>query len=243
MPLQFEKPSNKLANELREVSLKSDILKNYISSINNLSDEFPKNALLLLCSALKDLPHGTSEGCISTLITSHVRIAAIRTQFVHHAEANQPPNISSHNGYGEAIPPLLRGEDLDRHLSDLYSSIGSAIEQYKLESGDEITEPLEPVFRKSENFSKFDKNIGSLRQSEAQLRRAHAQISTADVNNADIENIVRVVKDANIQTVSGRAESEMPDPRHSLILRLSDALRKTGTALVFIGSNIKRISI
>jgi Leucine-rich repeat (LRR) protein len=223
MPLKFERPSSVYMRELEEVARDADSLADFIAKANLLPNDFPAEAISVLCVGLASLPLGTAEGSIGILTHAESRLKSWRYAFLKHAqvEGELPQNETD-----EPIP--RRGERLDDALKELLASVGTAIECYKLEAGEDIETDTAPEndllididFGREEALDSVDAMGKTALDLRDQITRAYAP------NDDALDTPKRILTDVDNQAKAGRSELLLPLPRPKYL----DKLRLMGAA-------------
>ncbi len=126
MPLDYSKPEEDLARDLREVARDAQALIVTLQKLVNLviPAEFPKNELIDIATTLVELPAGTAEGCRSKLDYARDRLPAIRDEHIQSEELETP------GGDPDSLPPLQRAGQVDQALTRLIGSVSTARAKY-----------------------------------------------------------------------------------------------------------------
>jgi hypothetical protein len=166
-----------------------------------------------------------------------------------HASARLPAFRNEHLGHGpesdldgRANPEqVLRGEELDTRISMLYVAVGSALEQWKKETGTEI-EPIldaESAIPPETDIGRVEA-ISSARQAETQIGKARDEIREADLlQRPEVDRLDRLAVDAENQIKTGRSEVSLEQPRPTLLEKAGKALDATANAMIFVGKTLK----
>lgn len=231
MPLKFEKPSTAYMAELKEVAKSAGELCSHISKANTLPQGFPKEQVDTLCAALQALPDGTAEGSITTLEVGHQRLMGLRRTYILTGDARVSKD--------DDLPPSFRGETIDQLMSGLYTAIGTAIDHYKLEAGEEPETDTTPEPEITPEPGALDEAIGELTAAEQELHEQTDALAKIEIENTDFENYRRSVQDGETITKASRTELEMSNPRPSLLNKAQSGLGKTAKATEKLGEVIK----
>jgi hypothetical protein len=110
MPLLYEKPDARFMRELQEVADDASALATELNQANALPSDFPRDELLEIAAALRDLPLGTAQGTKFSLEYARSRLPTVRREHTV-AEAHAPPMDKS-----GPTAPVFRGEQIDQRL-------------------------------------------------------------------------------------------------------------------------------
>jgi hypothetical protein len=233
MENELGKPSPAYLRELKEVAHAANALSSHLVKANILPSGFPIEPVSTLCAALVLLPHGTSEGSVPVLIHARERVPALRRGYVL-SEPEEGEKREHHD-----IPPVFRGEELDRRLNELYAAVGTALDHYKAETRTEIepdAEPDAPVPALPEFGLK--ETVNDIRDAEAEIEGIKTKLLEGSASR-------RGLSDIDSQLKAGRSEASMPAPKPALLTRMGKALRQTPDALEKAGywmSSVKDLS-
>ena len=150
--------------ELKEVAASAAELQDFLGKANVLPAGFPKAPVDTLCEALQALPDGTAEGSITTLEVGHQRLMGLRRTYILTRGGTITPED------GDAPPPSFRGETIDTLMTGLYAAIGTAIDQYKLEAGEEPETDTSPEIEVTPEAGALDNAISEMRTAREELR-------------------------------------------------------------------------
>ena len=123
MPLRHQAPNPALMRELEQVSADAAAVLEALGSVNALPEDFPEQEIRDLCLSLRDLKHGTDEGCRSQLESARNRIPKWRRIHFHvegEAEADS-----------DDVVRLYRDMHLDQRLGRLLISAETALDEYR----------------------------------------------------------------------------------------------------------------
>ncbi len=135
MPLKYEKPSESLLSELKEVKADALNLVEALQSENRpLPNTFPRKQLISYAEVMSELVDGTAEGCREPLIFARNELTRIRRKNI--LNTDQADEADSNLGY-DAPPPIRRGDNLDRALRTLISSVSTALDEYRAQASEE----------------------------------------------------------------------------------------------------------
>jgi internalin A len=229
--LDFKKPSLSLMRELEEVAVKAQSLAEYLQSANNLFLNFPRSQLKDICLSLMNLPSGTDEGCREPLAYARKRLPAIRREYV-----------SSQLGADDEDPPrVLRGEWLDQQLKDLLASVTTALDQYQVESGDDIPDAVDREI--SVDPSQVGGRFDAVKKSqvlEGNLNAVGVTIGEVkQLTSENAEKLQRQFKDVENQNRLARAELQMSNVRISWYEPIVEQLRRMPDIIVRTGRAIQ----
>lgn len=134
MPLNYDKPDQRLLRELQVVADHARELKRVLETAANIKfpDEFPFEEIELLTKTLMGLPDGTAEGSKEILDYGRARFAHIGGRFIKHGDEAEGEADE------DAPPGLERGMAVDRAIRELLSSISYAQAEYSEQSGEAI---------------------------------------------------------------------------------------------------------
>jgi Leucine-rich repeat (LRR) protein len=223
MDIELGKPSPAYLRELKEVAEAASALSLHLVKANILPRDFPVEPVSTLCTALMLLPHGTSEGSVPVLIHARERVPALRREYV----LSEPEEGEKREH--RDIPPVFRGEELDRRLNELYAAVGTALDHYKAETRTEIEPDAErdaSVLARPE-FG-LDKTVKEIREAEAEIDGFKKSLPENSAGQ-------RGLSDIDSQLKAGRSEASMPSPKPALLTRIGKALRQTPEALERFG--------
>lgn len=227
------KPSPAYLRELREVAKAANALSSHLETANILPRDFPIEPVSTLCAALTLLPHGTSDGSVPVLIHARERVPALRREYVL-SEPEEGEEREHHE-----IPPVFRGEELDRRLNELYAAVGTALDHYKAETRTEI----EPDAERDAPVPALPEF--SLDETVRDILRAEMDVAAFKKKVAEDSAARRGIVAADSQLKAGRSEATMPAPKPALLGRIGKVLQKTPEALETAGywmSAVKDIS-
>jgi hypothetical protein len=224
MPLRHERPSREYMRELRAVARGAEALRNHLPKINLLPDGFPLAQVEDFCAALVGLPNGTAEGSIAPLRAADSELNRIRQRF-----------IPAHDGEDDDSPaPLVeRDGDLDLRLGALLLAVRSAIERYKVESGEELEtdvsadRPSNPAAAAAGTSA-----IEAIDEAQDQIASADGLCEALDDEAlAAIETEYRLVADAGTQLGVTKASLETESPRVTVLGWLHDGMEGSAREL------------
>lgn len=228
--MKYSKPSTEYLLELDQVASAADRLKDFLAdNPNMLPLGFPTGSVLTLCVALSQLPRGSVEGSVILLETGREQYPNIRRNFIP-----QEPDGSE---VDPEIPPVFRGGDLDKMINDLYVAIGTAIDEYKSEYGDDFEDGIskdQPIERRSE-FGLEDSSDKTKRAEEA-IEELNDQLATRDQKKSEEEaRFNRALVDTDSELKAARATASMPHPKPNLLSRLGTVISKAPEGLIATG--------
>jgi len=139
MQLGYGKPNRKLLRELRQVRADADAVIRALTEINLLPDDFPKAGLEDLCKSLTGLADGTAENCRPVLEYARNRVPQIRRENFLLEDDGEEDDEDEHDekdarAAGGGEPRLSRGMVLDGRLSVLFASVGTALDEYRVQA-------------------------------------------------------------------------------------------------------------
>lgn len=226
--MAFTKPSKRYEIELQQVADASDdLLEFFADSPNMLPNGFPSEAVMTLCSALKQLPMGSVEGSVPVLEAGREQCPTIRRNYIPPEPKDDDPD------HDPDAPPVFRGGNLDKLINNLYVTIGTAIDAYKEEHGVGFQESIEldpPVKAQPEFVLKAA--IDNARAAELELARF--QLENSD-ELAQKEELRRGLVDVDNDLKVGRSTALMPQPKPNLLSRIGYIISKAPEALQAIG--------
>jgi hypothetical protein len=140
MPLEYSRPPSALALELEDVAKRSRELTEALRQINTPPDGFPKASVEEIANVLCALPSGTAEGCRTPLEYARLRLASIRREYMAKECA-------------DSLNPFARGSELDQKFANLYTAVGTALDEYRALAAlpTEVPETPEPTVAAPEN--------------------------------------------------------------------------------------------
>lgn len=224
MPLKHQRPSHKYMRELKAVARAAGGLNGHLSKVNLLPDDFPIEQVENFCAALVGLPKGTAEGSIGPLRAADSELNRVRQKFI--------PAHDEETGDDEPLVP--RGSDFDLRLVNLMAAIRAAIEQYKLESGDEfdtdVTADQAPDEKAEDAIAAA---IGATDQTSQQAAELKTEIDEFDNDQFDKEFAVEIMlaSDLGVQAKSSKASLQTKSPRQTVIDWLADSVENTAAQL------------
>jgi Leucine-rich repeat (LRR) protein len=221
MRLQYIRPNESLARELREVARDASALIDVLTKDLNvpLPSTFPKSQLLDIGRSLAELPHGTAAGCRPLLQYARDSLPAIRRAFLLSEEVDLPTASS------DVPPPVTRGTFIDRHLRDLIASVTTALDEYQRQAG-ELLEDSSPEHPVSASANETADAIARSTSLEHKLEGARNIISgVTKPESVKADNLKRQLSDAAGLNRLARAELGMPKIILGWYRRILDALR------------------
>lgn len=201
MALGYEKPNDDLLAELESVAEDARALVEYLKAPNTLPNDFPQEALIAIGQSLISLPEGTAEGCRRTLEYASNRLPAIRRQNFQKEDPVSGPTQENEE------PPLVRGMSLDQLVSDLYASVGTALDEYR----DQVREHFDDTVQAEPTGLVDDVSaseaIATSRKLEDEVTATVADISAnAIAGSRNIDRLTRRLSDATSLMRAVRAE-------------------------------------
>jgi Leucine-rich repeat (LRR) protein len=220
MPLPYSAPPPDLAVELSEVRADASALVDFFRQLNTpLPENFPKNAVLEIANALRELPDGTARGCLRPLSESQSQLAAVRSQHILHEDLGSVDQ-------NENSPSPLRGEPIDQRLRNLMSSVSTALQTANRLAAEE----WEPESPEAGTSPPSDDSTNSLvRQSvETQKELEHERRefdALRKEGSSQADTLRRRLTDALILNWLGRGELRMPQIVAARLRRIASTLR------------------
>lgn len=210
MPLSHERPSRNYMRELKAVARAASDLADHLGKVNLLPNGFPIEQVEGFCSALISLPHGTAEGSIAPLRAADSELNRVRQHYIPAYDDDED----------EKEPLVSRGDDFDQRLVGLMAAIRAAIEQYKLESGEEldtdITPDLADVEKANDAITAALEATTKAGTDIKQIDQAIADFDTEQLEHIELE--IMLASDAGVQVRSAEAalKTEKPRPTESV---------------------------
>lgn len=228
----FTKPSKNYTAELRQVADFADDLYGFLADQPNmLPIGFPSDAVITLCSALRQLPDGSVEGSVPILEAGLEQCPTIRRNYIPVEVEPTDPD------YDPDAPPVYRGGELDVLINDLYVAIGTAIDAFKDEYGPGFRDGIEidtPVQAQPEFV--LDAAINNARSAEIQI--AGFRADNSDILEDEGE-LLRGLIDTDSELKVARSTASMPAPKPNLLSRLGEYLSKAPEALRTVGRSAR----
>ena len=226
--MAFTKPSKSYSVELRQVSEFADELYGFLADQPNmLPIGFPSDAVITLCSALRQLPDGSVEGSVPILEAGLEQCPTIRRNYIPvEAELEDA-------GFNPDAPPVYRGGELDVLINDLFVAIGTAIDAFKDEYGPGFKDGIEidsPVRAQPEFV--LDAAINNARSAEIGIADFRAENSG---ELEDEEELLRGLIDTDSELKVARSTASMPAPKPNLLSRLGEYISRAPDALRIVG--------
>lgn len=160
-------PNEALLRELQQVAEDANSTLVSISKANQVSEGFPKDSLQDLCVSLAGLSAGTDGNCRPILEYARSKIPAIRRENFRHDDPMQD---------GNAEDSLTRGLGIDRELAALLLSVGTALEEYRAQSQEHISDEIN-----------FEPTIElPVTVTESAMARSNTIVATAQAAREDI---------------------------------------------------------
>ena len=243
MPLQNKRPSPELMRELEEVAEKAVRFKDFLRHANFLPADFPKNEVEQQLIALAGLPQGTAEGCKEPLLLARHRLMNLRRSYLTFDD--QPANSDD----PDAPPATTRGTSLDVRISELYASVGTALDQYQLEAAAEIEDETyaEPVVE-GVTGNVLGRAVGRSHDLEQTLDSAKKQLDEVSIKESEnTDTLRRLLTDAQNENRILRAELQMPSTRVGWLTPLRNRLKRTpeyivrATKTLRVGADITKV--
>lgn len=224
MPLLFERPSDMYMRELRAVARSAAALRDHFPKMNYVPNDFPQDQVKWFCEALIRLPEGTAEGSIAPLRAADEGLNPIRQRFFHAVlEDEKEPEFG-----------FARDGDLDLRLVSLMAAVRSAIERYKVESGEVLDTDVTPDLLPNPAIEKPRQSaIEAIAKASAEISAAEKAFSQSDdpQERQALDAEERLVKDTGTQVKSTKAVLSNDAPRPSVLTWLDDGFQKTEAAL------------
>jgi hypothetical protein len=220
MPLSYTAPTAKLAVELSEVRSDAAQLAEMLGQQNSpLPENFPKDAVIEIATALIHLPEGTGRGCVRPLNEAQSQLATIRSQHIVHDDFLDSKSNSDY-------PPLFRGEPLDQKLRHLMSSVSTALQTAnRLAVEERETSEPERGVSPPEDRSTAKLIERSLRtQSELEAEREELDAIKVPASR-EADTLRRRLTDALVLNWLGRGELRMPRIVSDRLRRIGDTLQ------------------
>ncbi|WP_162651381.1 leucine-rich repeat domain-containing protein [Lentilitoribacter sp. Alg239-R112] len=221
MPLSHERPSQEYMRELKEVARAAAGLVDHLGKVNLLPDGFPIEQVEGFCKALTRLPSGTAEGSIAPLRAADSELNRVRQRF-----------IPAHDE-GEEEPLVPRNGDFDLRLVGLMAAVRAAIEQYKLESGEELDTDVTPDLPETDKADEaIEAAILATTQTSQDVANVDAMLAEADDETRnEFETEAMLASDAGVQAQSAEASLKTERPRPTVIDWLSNGVENTASAM------------
>jgi Leucine-rich repeat (LRR) protein len=124
--LNYEKPPESLADELREVEQNAQKLKDALNASNLVPNDFPKDEVIELLEQLYGMAEGTAEGCRQPLETARSHLTETKGKYIF-----TPARSLDIPKNAEKPPPLMRGEEIDQCFALLLGSVSTALNEYR----------------------------------------------------------------------------------------------------------------
>jgi hypothetical protein len=139
MPLPYGPPDETLGRELRQVADASLAVMATVAKLNLIPADFPKDALVDLCSALAALPEGTAENCRPQLELARNALPKLRREHF-----GIDDDKSGDGAPADGPPRLTRGMLLDQQLNDLFVAVSTALDEYRAQAGVHVDDAVLP---------------------------------------------------------------------------------------------------
>lgn len=219
--------------ELRHVSRAAQDFSDYFAGQPNILPlGFPVEPTLTLCKALIQLPNGSTEGSVPILEAARDQLPALRRTYI------PPEPEKGEEPVATDAPPVFRQGNLDVHINNLYIAIGTALDHYKSETGQDIEEPTvqdAPVEPRDE-FAISEALASTIGAERAIFNFQEAFNVAPDVPKDDRkEELDRGLSDADSQLKVARSAASMPTPKPGLLIRIGGYIGRTPEALQTIG--------
>lgn len=206
--LEYSRPPESLAEELREVARDAKALRNELKRQNRLPDEFPAEPLSDLLEQLQTLNEGTAEGCRQPLSLARARLPQIRREHIL-TEARS----AGQEKQGEAPPPLTRGMAVDKLLTALIGSVTTALDEYRRLAGEALAEESDTA-----PSQRLDQDAPDVKAADAAAAKAETVLGEAQKKAGDIlrpdsakgDDLKRQLSDAKRLFRLSRIELKMP---------------------------------
>jgi hypothetical protein len=220
MALRYERPTERLRDELTEVQRDAAALAGYLRQTNlPLPRSFPQKALLDLASALAELPDGTARGARQSLTFAQERLAGIRGE---HIAKEDTGDVGT-----EAAPRLLRREPLDDLLTGLLSSVSTALQVANRDIADaqELRREPDPSIEASRDDATRNV-VRQVRGAQQQFISRRAELDSLSVpGSSNADRLRRRITDVVTLSQIVRTELAMPRIIPAWLKHLGDALR------------------
>ncbi len=228
-------PSAALALELARVGTLAADLKRYISHGPNtpLPKNFPIDQIVEICIELTKLPHGSHDGCATSLLYARKRLAAARREHI--------PTIASDQVTTD-IPVPVRGEQLDHLMGTLEGAIGPALDQYQIDEGADLQE--RPEVEEAIPGGAIP-GVGGVRLRAQSLSKdaggAASEIAKFnEYRQSELDSLQRQITDTEIQNGLAGAELGMPRVRPSWLQSIAQHLRRMPGLIEATGRTVQR---
>ncbi|MEW7009735.1 leucine-rich repeat domain-containing protein [Lentilitoribacter sp. EG35] len=223
MPLSHERPSQEYMRELKEVARAAADLVDHLGKVNLLPDGFPIEQVEGFCKALTRLPSGTAEGSIAPLRAADSELNRVRQRFIPAHDEDE----------GDEEPLVPRNGDFDLRLVGLMAAVRAAIEQYKLESGEELDTDVTPDLPETDKADEaIEAAIQATTQTSQDVANVDAMLAEADDETRnEFEAEAMLASDAGVQAQSAEASLKTERPRPTVIDWLSNGVENTASAM------------
>jgi Leucine-rich repeat (LRR) protein len=171
-----------------------------LRQINTPPDGFPKASVEEIANVLCALPSGTAEGCRTPLEYARLRLASIRREYMAKECA-------------DSLNPFARGSELDQKFANLYTAVGTALDEYRALAALPAEEPETPeptvAARENDKLAAQGLDIGEkTRQAYEDGAKTIGDIARPESTRAD--DLKRQMKDAAGLTRLSRNELSLP---------------------------------
>lgn len=218
MALSYIAPSPELAVELSEVRSDAAGLAEVFSQLNApLPVDFPREAVLELTAALRELPDGTAKGCLRPLSEAQSQLAAIRSQHIRHDHPEE--------GWDLDRPPLFRGEPIDQRLRSLMSSVSTALQTANRLAAEEPELETPEVETEPPKDSTTSKLIERSTKAQRELEGEKQELASLRIDTEPADTLSRRLTDTVVLNRLVRGELRLPRVVSARLRRIASALR------------------
>lgn len=176
--LDYTQPPESLADELREVAGNARALQETLRRSNGLPDDFPALQLDEFLAGLQALVDGTAEGCREPLTYARGKLPQIRREYILTEARSAGAKIE-----GDQVPPLMRGETIDKALSALMASVSTALDEYRRLAGESGVDEVD-----TSSSQTLDQDAPDVRSAIKAASSAEGQLDAA---KNEVEKLVK----------------------------------------------------
>jgi hypothetical protein len=224
MPLSYVAPTTELALELAEVRADAAALAEVFTQLNApLPQDFPKEAVVELASALHQLPNGTARGCLRPLNEAQSQLATIRSQYIRHDHPEE--------GWEIDHPPLFRGEPIDQRLRGLMSSVSTALQAANRLAAEEPEPEAPEIGVEPPNDASTTQLIERSARAQQELEGERNELDSLHIKSESADTLNRRLTDAVILNQLSRGELRLPRIVSARLRRIATTLRDYPTLL------------